>query len=280
MRAIGSKRIDKLTARDLDALYRKMLDAGLSRSRVRQTHAVLSRALTQAVKWQWLSQNVARFASPPSVQRTVVTAPSPEQLRDILLEASGRSAQMAALFALLAFTGARRGEIVALRWSDYDSRAGILTISKSVGYTAKNGIFVKSTKTNMTRRIETSTTMNTIVESQVSVLKKNADRGFDLASDPYLFYGDPGGFGPVHPDTPTKFFRIVCDQLGLPLHLHQLRHFVGTELIAAGHDPRTVAGRLGHDPAMLLRTYAHVVQARDRAASEYLETLIDFPRND
>jgi Phage integrase family. len=100
------------------------------------------------------------------------------------------------------------------------------------------------------RRIGVDEILEGVVISQIEALQKNVDCGFDLVDDPYLFFGDPAGSVSLHPDTPSKVFRIICDSLGLPYHLHQLRHFTVTQLIAAGMDVRTVSGRLGHaDPS-------------------------------
>ena len=70
----------------------------------------------------------------------------------------------------------------------------------------------------------------------------------------------------------TGFFIRVRDGLGLKdVRLHDLRHFTATQLIGAGVDVRTVAGRLGHsDPSLTLRVYSHVIEERDRAAAAIL----------
>jgi integrase len=70
----------------------------------------------------------------------------------------------------------------------------------------------------------------------------------------------------------TGFFIRVRDGLGLGgVRLHDLRHFTATQLIGAGVDVRTVAGRLGHsDPSLTLRVYIHVIEERDRAAAAIL----------
>lgn len=277
--ALGSKRIEKISGRDLDNLYREMAGKGLSPATIRYAHALISRALSQAVKWGWVEKNVAKMASPPSVRRTVASAPTPEELGQILSVTALRSPQLAAVFALCALTGARRGETLALRWSDYDQIAKVLTISKSVGYTPGSGVFIKDTKTHSVRRLGVDETIEAVIVSQIEELQKNVAAGFELATDPYLFYGAPDGSAPLHPDTPSKYFRKMCDSLGLPYHLHQLRHFTATELIAAGVDIRTVSGRLGHaDASVTLGIYTHVLEAQDRAASEYLGTRVFMPK--
>ena len=136
----------------------------------------------------------------------------------------------------------------------------VLTISKSVGYTSGSGVFAKFIKTHGVRRIGVDETIQGVIISQVEALQKSVEAGFELVGDPYLFFGDPSGSVSLHPDTPSKFFRIICDSLDLPFHLHQLRHFTATQLIAAGVDVRTVSGRLGHaDPSITLMVYSHVL---------------------
>ena len=277
--ALGSRRIESLTGRDLDNFYRQMTDKGLSSATIRYAHALISRALGQAVKWGWLEKNVARLASPPSPRRSVASAPSPEELGQILSCASERSPQLAAVFALCALSGARRGEALALRWSDYDMKSRELKISRSIGYTPRDGIYEKSTKTYGIRKIGLDETLEGVIISQIEMLEKNIELGFDLVPDPFLFFGEPDGSVPLHPDTPSRLFRKVCDSLHLPYHLHQLRHFTATQLIAAGVDVRTVSGRLGHaDPSITLMVYSHVLEAQDRAASEYLGSMVTVPK--
>ena len=63
--------------------------------------------------------------------------------------------------------------------------------------------------------------------------------------------------------------------------LHDLRHFLVTQFIAAGVDVRTVSGRVGHRDGgrTTLRTYAHFQQAQDRAAAQLIEGLVQLPRS-
>ena len=168
---------------------------------------------------------------------------------------------------------------VVRRWSDYNPDTRTLTIARSLRYTTEAGIYEKSTKTHGIRRIGIDETLEGVIFSQIEVLKKNIELGFELVPDPYLFFGEPDGSTSLHPDTPSKFFRKVCNSLYLPYHLHQLRHFTATQLIAAGVDVRTVSGRLGHaDASVTLRIYSHVLEAQDRAASESLGSRVFIPK--
>ena len=128
-----------------------------------------------------------KWPPPPTVRRNVASAPTPEEPGRILTAASQRSPQLAAVFALCALTGVRRGEALALRWSDYDPVMKVLTISKSVGYTSGSGVFVKSTKTHGVRRIGVDETIEGVIVSQVEALQKSVEAGFGLVGDSYLF---------------------------------------------------------------------------------------------
>jgi integrase len=72
----------------------------------------------------------------------------------------------------------------------------------------------------------------------------------------------------------TRFMRLRT-RLGLDVRLHDLHHHVATQLLASGVDVVTVAGRLGQDPSVTLRTYSHFVPARDRAAADVMAALLD-----
>lgn len=95
--------------------------------------------------------------------------------------------------------------------------------------------------------------------------------------DAYLFSLDPVGSAPWKPDRASYLWRKVRQQVGLDgVRLHDLRHAVATHLLAAGVDPVTVAHRLGHSsPNVTLAVYSHLVPARDQAAAEQLDRIID-----
>jgi integrase len=78
----------------------------------------------------------------------------------------------------------------------------------------------------------------------------------------------------------TSFFIRVRNEVGAPnVRLHDLRHFTATQLIGAGVDVRTVAGRLGHsDPSLTLRIYSHALEERDRAAATIMGNVLSAKR--
>jgi len=95
------------------------------------------------------------------------------------------------------------------------------------------------------------------------------DAEAEVPDDAFVFSPFIDGSKPFRPDNVTRFFTRVRDSLGLhEVQLHDLRHLTATQLIGAGVDARTVAGRLGHsDPSVTLRVYSHALEERDRAAA-------------
>ncbi len=273
---LGRLNLADLKARDLDRLYRELEQGGKSPYVLRQVHVVIRSALSTAVKWGAVEQNVAKLASQPAVPRKDASAPLPHDVTRIVARAIERFGEpVGAFFALAAVTGARRGELLGLRIGDIDLDARVMTIRRSIVHTAKAGLVVKSTKTGHSRRVALDEAAIAVVLRQVGEVRAAEAAGFSLVEDHYLFAREPTGGVPWHPDWPTHAFRKTCDDLGMTWHLHQLRHFTATQLISAGLDVRTVSGRLGHaDPSVTLRVYSHVVESRDRDAAAIMGGLL------
>jgi integrase len=92
-----------------------------------------------------------------------------------------------------------------------------------------------------------------------------------VVADPYVLSYQAHGGTPVSPDTVSHRFATIAKATGIRCHLHSLRHFSVTTLIAAGVDIRTVAERHGHAQAtMTLNRYAHALPERDQVAAGVL----------
>ena len=97
-----------------------------------------------------------------------------------------------------------------------------------------------------------------------------------LVEDAFVFSNSPDGGEPWFPDSVSRSFKRLCVREGLHnVRLHDLRHFVATQLLGAGVDVRTVAGRLGHrNAATTLNVYAHFLEQTDRAAADIIGQVI------
>lgn len=278
---LGRIVLAKLTPKHLDTLYGDMKDAGLSAKTIRNHHAIISSALHQAVRWGWVRENVADRAKPPRVSQTRVKAPSVDDVRAVVVAAEERDPRLAPLLMLAALTGMRRGELCGLRWSDVDLQGGVLEVSRSV-VVVPGGLAEKSTKTDRARRVALDDVAVTLLTRHRMLVDQWASAAETAVADTaFVFSPYEDGSQPFRPDNVTGFFVRVRDSLGLShVRLHDLRHFTATQLIGAGVDIRTVAGRLGHsDPSLTLRVYAHVIEERDRAAAAIMGDVLQGPKD-
>jgi integrase len=287
---LGKIKLRALTSRQLDLLYSKLTAKGNKATTVRRVHALISAALHQAERWDLVDRNASKRATPPIVRTAQVEAPSLTEVQAILTEAERVEPMMAVLLLLAALTGGRRGELCALRWTDLDTTAGTLTIARSVYEAAGGGWSEKGTKTHQARTIG----LDDLGQEALSRHRKAVDvladgLGLDVPPDAFMFSRSPVGSEPIRPDVVTKTFTALCRRMEKPVleklrktkpkatradlpaadrwdyHLHGLRHFSASQAIAAGFDPVTVGGRLGHaDPSITLRVYSHVLEQRDR----------------
>ena len=267
--ALGRLKVGRISARDLDDLYGAMKDQGSTAKTIRNHHAIISSALHQGVRWGWVRENVAERARPPQVGQRRVKAPSVESVRAVVAAAEERDPRLAPLLMLAALTGMRRGELCALRWSDVDLERGELEVSRSV-VVAVGGLAQKSTKTDRFRQVALDEVGVLLLRQHLeNVQAKAQEAGTTVPADAYVFSPYLDASQPFRPDNVTSFFIRLRDSLGLSdVRLHDLRHFTATQLIGAGVDVRTVAGRLGHaDPSLTLRVYSHLIEERDRAAA-------------
>jgi integrase len=168
--------------------------------------------------------------------------------------------------------GARPGELCALRWAHADLANSDVTIRRAWSVDENGDLVEQDTKTHQQRRVVLDAeTAAVLAEHRHRWAERAAALGTELRTDAHVFASDPEGRVALIPDTATQRYNRLAARLGIDSHLHALRHYSATELIAAGVDVRTVAGRLGHGGggATTLRVYAAwLSEADQRAASQ------------
>jgi integrase len=251
----------------------------LSASSIRQCHAVLSSAYAAAVRWGWIAVNPMGTVQRPRTPTPNPDPPSPEDAARIVAAAWSEDVEWGLLVWLLLVTGARRGEILALRWQNLDLRTGVLSIRHSVD--AQRGTpTIKDTKTHQSRRISLdAATVARLIEHRERVVERCTEIGAAFGEQLFVFSYRPDHTRPCNPSGVTHRYARMVGKLGIRTHLHAIRHYSATELLASGVDLRTVAGRLGHSSggATTLRVYAAWVSRADQAASELLARRLPAP---
>jgi integrase len=248
----------------------------VSASAVREMHTVLSGAFKQAVIWGWAGHNPAKLATPPAAGRAEVAPPDAEGVARLLTTATEQDPELGLFLRLAVVLGARRGELIALKWRDVDLAAGEVLIASGVVRVAGQPLIDKDTKTHAKRRVAVGAeTVELLKAHRARQAQAALAAGATLPPDAYVFSRSPDGSKAISPDGISHRFQELAAHLGVRARLHDLRHFMVTQLVAGGVDWRTVSGRAGHaDGHMTLATYAHFQQAQDRQAAELMEKLI------
>jgi len=279
---IGSLQVAKLTPSDLDRFYRQLLEVGRSRgpyapATIRRVHGIIRRALSQGVRWGWITHNPAIDASPPRVPLKELKPPDPDQVVRVFHLAEESDPELATFIMLAASSGARRGELLALRWSDIDLDRRRLSIERGI-VRVGDDLIEQGTKTHQSRRISLDAgTVAALRAHESLVIERALAASTAITSQSFVFSHSVDCSSPWHPDSTSRAFRRICQQAGVAgVRLHDLRHYVATRLLAAGVDVRTVAGRLGHrNPSTTLNVYAHFVPETDQQAAETLGRIFE-----
>jgi integrase len=273
--ALGAVRVDRLRADRIDAYYRTLRTRRtrpLAPGTIRRIHGILRRALQQGVRWGWLNANPAAVASPPRIPASGLTPPRPEEIARLYRRAERVDPDLAVFILLAAGTGARRSELIALRWSDVDLESRQVRIGRGI-VLGLNGLVEKDTKTQSIRTVAIDdATVAAMVLHRAGALARLAGTGLEWRPTSFVFTPSIDGSTSWFPDSASRRFRRLCDTAHISgVRLHDLRHYLATRLLSNGVDVRTVAGRLGHrNAATTLNVYAHSLAETDRDAARQL----------
>jgi integrase len=243
----------------------------LGKSAIRQSHWILSGAFRRAVRWGWIAVNPTERTESPELPPANPTPPTADEAARLIEEAARRDPDWGTFVWVAATVGARRGEMCALHWEDINLDRKVVRFHRAIGFDNDGNWIEKDTKTHQHRRVVLDDETVELLREHLERHRQNAKAlGIDLPSTAYVFSHDPDGRRFVLPDSVTQRYSRMAEQLGIATTLHKLRHYSATELINAGVDIRTVAGRLGHGGggSTTLRVYtAWLSEADQRAAS-------------
>ena len=278
----GRAKVRAIRPSDLDTFYASLRRHGvsgrsLSAQSVHHVHALIRRLLNQALKWGWILTNPALNASPPRVDRVELEVPDVATVTRIINCAQERNPDVACFLRLAAVTGARRGELCAIRWQDFDKGA-TLAIKHSIVDGRRDELIEKGTKTHASRKVVIDALTMRVVDSQRQRCEERSKAsGKKFSRSNFVFASSLDGSVPWRPHRVTLAFKRLCDELGISgVRLHDLRHFTATQMLASGVPVKTVAGRLGHaNAATTLNVYAHALESSDADAAHLLGSILD-----
>ena len=280
--ALGAIPVKKLDVRTLESFYTELRRCRtrcdgqphdckpLSASTIQQIHSIISGTLAAAERWDWINSNPARLTRRPHRKPPKPDPPTPTQASRIVEEAFRMDEDWGTLVWLAMTTGMRRGELCGLRFARVDLDAEVIDLRRNWVLGEE-----KDTKTHQNRRISLdSETVTMLREHRARVESRLAALDRPFTDDLFVFSNarTPDHSEPYSPNAVTQRYKDMATRLGIKTHLHALRHYSATELLTAGVDLPTVAGRLGHGGggATTLKVYAAWVAASDRKAAEIL----------
>ena len=269
---LGQLRLQALSAGNVNGLYRKLEQDGLSVSTRRLTHAVLHRSLRDAVRWGRLVRSPADMVDRPAATRSKVQAWTASELRRFLAHVAGD--RLFGLWRLAGTTGMRRGELAGLTWRCLDLDAGRLSVEQQLLPTRGGVSFgpPKSVRSRRTVALDPETVAVLRAHRETQLLERTF--AGDAYQDGDLVFCDPLG-GPVHPQRLTARFAELRKAAGIQAGtLHVLRHTAATLALTAGVPVHIVASRLGDTPTTLLERYAHLLPQSDELAAERMAALL------
>jgi integrase len=246
---------------------------------VRNIACLVSSAFVRAIRWGLVTTNPVTNSEPPKVRKRIGMALVTDEQEQLVESAVGPWC-LGAFLEVCRGSGARRGEVLALRWSDV--RDGCAFIDRSLCQT-RAGLVFKGTKTERPRKVD-------LPPSTIPILERHRERqnefraqfGPRYRADLDLIFANPDGT-PLKPNSVSATVSRICKQAGLPkgASLHVLRHSHASQLLQEGLDPVTVSERLGHSSVRTTADiYAHAMRGKDAAAARLWDAIQERDRTE
>ena len=271
--AIGNILIQSLRAHHVQKMVNDMIAKGLSAKNIKDTYNNINAAMKKAVILRMVSYNPCEGVSLPKVKRYRAKVYDITNIHRLLELAKGTDMYLP-VFLCVTF-GLRRGELLALRWSDIDFKTKTLSVRNNM-VRGENGFIIKAPKSEAgIRDIRFGDdTLAELREAKKQYFDDMCSYGAGFQHLNFVIRQEDGS--PLKPDSMTQKWERFVEYNKLPkIRLHDLRHSNATALIMAGVNPKVVQQRLGHsDVNITLNTYTHVLPEMDIEAAEKLDYIM------
>lgn len=266
---LGRYELARLRPSDVEAMTGAMIDRGRRASTAALARRVLVIALSDAARDGLVARNVARLAHPPRTVEPTRRALTADEVRSFV-EATADD-ELGPFAALALATGLRRGELLALHWSDVVGST--LTVRRALARSAAGGYAEAEPKSRRARRtIVLPALAAAALERQRILQARDRAAAGSAWQDVGLIFADPIGRA-WHPETITTMHRALVARTGIgPLRLHDLRHTAATLALSAGVPVRDVSDALGHSsPSITLDIYGQAVAEGPRRVADAMD---------
>jgi integrase len=271
--AIGKLKLKDLKPDKIQALYNSMQAKGIGKRTVTLTHAVLHRALEQALKLGLIGRNPASATTRPRPNKREMQVLNDNQVRAFL--SAAKESRYYALFYLAISTGLREGELLGLKWSDLDWASRTIKVQRQIQRIPDKGLIYSEPKTSSSRRtITLGTATNQVLKEHYKYqqLERAAFKGW-IEND--VIFPSTNGT-PTDSRNIIRIFKGILEKAQLPkIRFHDLRHTAATLMLQQNTHPKIVQERLGHsDITMTLNTYSHVLPGMQEEIAEKMDEIM------
>jgi len=269
---LGERMLSAISPLDVQAVYHRLVERGLSARTVRYTHSVLRSAMRQAIRWRLLAEDPTNGAQLPRQRRREMRVLTAEQSR-LFLDAAMKT-PYGPVFAVALTTAARPSEYLALKWHDINWESGTVSIARTLEKVRGGWRFAETKRARSRRVIKLQEWVLELLKRLLAKTKpKPVWSSWPAAAE--LIFTTPSG-RPIHVNKLAKKFKLILDDAGLTtIRLYDLRHTGATLALAAGVPPKVVSEQLGHaSSAFTLDVYSHVLPHMQEEAAAKVEAVL------
>jgi len=271
---LGHIQLQKLTPQHVQAFYAQMLKRDLKASYIRIMHAVLHKALDNAVRWNLLPRNICDLVTAPRIVKKEIHPLAMQEAQKLLETARGH--RLEAMLTMAMMTGMRLGELTGLKWQDIDFTYKILQIQRTVTHRAGYGFVVSEPKTTGSKRkiMLPNELIDVLKRHRLYQKETRLKAGASWHENDLVFCNTHGNF--ADPSRIRKILFKLLKDAGLhQVRFHDLRHSAATMLLVMGVHPKVVQELLGHSRiAVTMDTYSHVLPSLQEDAVSKLGNLL------
>jgi len=257
----GKQMLESMSPVDVQEYVSQKVRSGLSARTVNKTITTLKTMLTHAVKWGYIRESPARFVERPRQARREMDYLSPEEVKRLLAAASP---EYYPLFATAVLTGARQGELLALRWGDWDPEKDTLYIRRS--YHPEQGFSEPKSKAS-----ERAVNVTPELANILSAHKENTGG----APNDLIFHNRAGN--PIyHQNMMTREFHPALERAGIRrVRFHDLRHTFAALMISMDANMKWLQHQMGHASiTTTMDRYGHLLPDAHNAMGQKMDALL------
>lgn len=284
--AIGHKRLDKITARDIQKFITDMLTNGrnlnngkpLSRKTAMHHLSFISDVFSYAVRMGMLCDNPCRRVFVPKQEQEEKQIYTIEQVKILYENLKSEPMKYQAYLLLSIYSGYRRSEMLGLEWKDIDFEHDLIHVRRTSQYTSEKGIYTDTTKTRKSKRVSKmpASIMNLLRQFKADQNEEARRLGTKWEDYDRLFTKWNGA--PMNPQTPFEWLKGYCERIGIPFrNIHSLRHLHASLLIFEGVDVVAVSEDMGHSVVgTTLNLYSHMFQEAKARNCDAISNALSF----